>query len=177
MAENKSTRGLIIIGYPGIGKTTLANSSTSRMGSRSEEIIDLESSIFNVDGERDENWYVVYCRLAISFARQGYTVLTSSHQEVINEFKRYEPSNEYSIFVIVPHKDLKDEWTKKLLERYKKDNSQKNGNALKRVQEFFVSDIELLSMQHYFSVIFIESMNYNLDAMIDCMQYLVDTVS
>lgn len=56
--------GQIVVGYQGVGKSTLAYHNRS--------VIDLESSNFFVDGKRDEKWYIPYCNIARSLARQGY---------------------------------------------------------------------------------------------------------
>ena len=47
---------MIIIGYQGIGKSTLAG--------KDNKFIDLESGNFWVNGERVENWYIPYCQIA-----------------------------------------------------------------------------------------------------------------
>ena len=47
---------MIISGYQGIGKSTLAKNSN--------KYIDLESGNFWIDGERQENWYKIYCKIA-----------------------------------------------------------------------------------------------------------------
>ena len=46
---------MIIIGYPGIGKSTLA---VQHLG-----YIDLESSNFKVDGIKIEGWQEIYCNI------------------------------------------------------------------------------------------------------------------
>lgn len=68
---------MIITGYQGIGKSTLA--------SKSDKIINLESTCFwkyeedvylNKTGNksRPDDWYVYYCQVAQDLSRQGYTV-------------------------------------------------------------------------------------------------------
>jgi ABC-type phosphate/phosphonate transport system ATPase subunit len=46
-----SEQGIIIVGYQGIGKSTLAY--------HNKRVIDLESSNFFVNGERSKDWHVV----------------------------------------------------------------------------------------------------------------------
>ena len=66
---------MIITGYQGIGKSTLAR--------KDKNIIDLESSSFwKYDKScnsktRCEDWYVYYCQVAMDLSRQGYTVFVS----------------------------------------------------------------------------------------------------
>lgn len=66
-------KGLIMIGYQGIGKSSCAGKN---------DCIDLESSTFWFEGSRSENWYIPYCNIAMDLANQGYTVFTSSHKVV-----------------------------------------------------------------------------------------------
>lgn len=46
---------MIIIGYPGIGKSTLGGQN---------DVIDLDSSNFWNNGKRPDDWYVYYCKVA-----------------------------------------------------------------------------------------------------------------
>ena len=72
-------KGLIIIGYQGIGKSTAAKHIPNS--------IDLESSLFKIDNKRHEDWYMVYAKIAVNLARQGYIVFTSSHKKVVKEIE------------------------------------------------------------------------------------------
>ena len=47
---------MIVIGYQGIGKSSLAG--------RNNIFIDLESGNFWVDGKRADDWYKPYCQIA-----------------------------------------------------------------------------------------------------------------
>ena len=69
---------MIVIGYQGIGKSSLAGKNNC---------IDLESGNFWVDGKRSDDWYKIYCNIALHLHRQGFTVFTSSHQVVRDYFK------------------------------------------------------------------------------------------
>ena len=53
---------MIICGYQGIGKSTIAGQLYT---------IDLESSNFYIDGKRDEKWYKVYANFARHLSEQG----------------------------------------------------------------------------------------------------------
>ena len=72
---------MVIVGYQGIGKSTLAK---NRNG-----FIDLESSNFFVNGERSPDWYIPYCEIALDLSKQGYDVFVSSHKVVRDELKKY----------------------------------------------------------------------------------------
>ena len=75
-------KGLIICGYPGIGKSSIAGWNNC---------IDLESSYFSRDEKGfalcDTDWVTRYCKLAFDLARQGFTVLLSCHELVRNQLK------------------------------------------------------------------------------------------
>lgn len=146
-------RGLIIIGYQGIGKSSLASSYN--------KTIDLDSSNFKIDGDRDDNWYVIYCQIAVSLAKQGYIVFTSSHQVVVEEFMRYNNSDDYTIVVVSPCRNLENEWVEKLRQRWLADkNNEENCIAYKDAEQNFQNKIYWLASQNEFPYIPIKTMDY-----------------
>lgn len=147
-------RGLIIIGYQGIGKSSFASSRN--------KTIDLESSNFKVDGERDDNWQVIYCRIAVSLAKQGYIVFTSSHQVVVEEFMKYgNLDDDYTIIIVSPHYSLEIEWVEKLRQRWIADKkNEKNYTAYKDAEENFQNEICWLASQNELPYIPIKAMDY-----------------
>ena len=111
-------KGLIICGYPGVGKSSIAGWNNC---------IDLESSWFSHDEEGnkkypDDAWCVDYCNLAMRLAAQGYTVLTSTHACVINELRdrKFVLDYKYKVKVVifVPRADMKKAWVERLVNRY-----------------------------------------------------------
>lgn len=154
MSLFRNCKGMIVIGYQGIGKSTCA--------SKRDGIIDLESSNFKIDGERDENWYIVYCRIAVSLARQGYIVLISSHEYVRSELRKYDPEDKYTVVVICPHYTLKDQWIQRLHNRYIQDRSDKNYAAWKNAEDHFIDSVQSMTQGVVFSIIFLNSMDYDL---------------
>ena len=60
---------MIVIGYQGVGKSTLKETNF--------KYLDLQSEDFYVNEKRDENWYKVYCKIAEGFSAQGYLFLDS----------------------------------------------------------------------------------------------------
>ena len=54
---------MIVIGYQGIGKSTLAG--------RDHKFIDLESGNFWVDGKRADDWYKPYCQIAEHLSKKA----------------------------------------------------------------------------------------------------------
>ena len=126
-------RGLIICGYPGVGKSSIAGR---------HNCIDLESSLFShdVDGDPlDPNmWVPRYCEVAIDLAKQGYTVLTSTHMKVIEQFERDLPSSRQIPKVIFcPRSEMKDAWIEKLKDRYYKSKLEKDKRAYEHVLKYF----------------------------------------
>ena len=81
-----NNNGYIIIGFPGIGKSTVAKGDT--------RFIDLESSTFMVDGQRSEDWYKIYVNVAIDLTKQ-YNVFISSHMAVQNYLATLNYNNVY----------------------------------------------------------------------------------
>ena len=158
---------MIITGYQGIGKSTLAKSN--------DKIIDLESSCFwkydlydfeqKGDKTRPDDWYVYYCQMAQYLSRQGYIVFVSCHPEV-REFLSIRNSERFC--AIFPDKSIKDEWIKRLCERYEKTKSEKDLRALEHAEKFFDNDISRLlyecqyNVEYYHDVAIIKDINYNL---------------
>lgn len=97
---------MIVIGYQGIGKSTLSNADT--------KCIDLESGNFRVDGKRADDWYKAYCKIANHLSEQGYTVFVSSHEVVRNELMK----SKEKVVIVCPSIGLKDKWIEKLENRY-----------------------------------------------------------
>ena len=153
---------MIIVGYPGIGK-----SSVCGVGSG---IIDLESSYFN--NHLGDNWERRYVNVAIDLSRQGFIVCTSCHAGVIKQLK--EQLKEDKIFIVFPDPRLKEPWLKKLRNRYYTTNkyehddwwNEKNYRALKRAEEFFDHDILQLQNSDLNKVMII-SMDYDLKQVIE----------
>lgn len=132
-------KGIIIVGYQGIGKSSFANPEN--------RAIDLESGNFWVGIERYGNWYIPYCQIAMNLANQGYIVFTSSHKVVVDHL-RYMPllENVGNIVVICPTRSLREKWIEKLKERYETTNLEKDRKAyLNAVDRFDENIVELAS--------------------------------
>lgn len=146
-----SEYGKVVVGYQGIGKSTLAF--------HNNRVIDLESSNFFVDGERPANWYIIYCKIARALCKQGYIVCVSSHKEVREELAKKPAVNQVVIF---PALQLKDNWIKKLRNRYEQCDSSKNFKALRNAEQNYDQNIMDLMKQDGFEHIAIQDMNYDL---------------
>lgn len=157
---------MIIIGYQGIGKTTLCNNPNTLL-----KYIDLESSsFFNDDGLRPENWYVYYCNVAEHLSKQGYSVFVSSHK-VVRE--RLAKSKE-KVICVFPSQKIKDDWIKRLENRYNSSKSDKDYRAWQNALSVFDSNISDLKSD-VFPCIEINTMNYDLRDLI--IGYEINTIS
>jgi hypothetical protein len=147
---------MIIIGYPGVGKTTLAG--------RYDKYIDLESSNWNSpNNTKPDMWWWSYGKVAEDLSRQGYRVFVSCHPSVQ---KYFEESNEY-VMLLYPSLELKEEWVKRVSDRYDRDRSMKNLAALNNVELYYDKQIKALNNSPFEHKLVLKDMNYTLDNEID----------
>ena len=151
--------GMIVIGYQGIGKTTLANDPAHY------NIVDLESSMFKINGERCANWERIYCRIAISLAKQGKLVFISSHKEVRRELAIF--ANVCPIVTITPALYLEGEWIDRLEKRYKNNPCEKNHAAYENAKACYESNIIDIRANPLFDHIELRDMDYLLEDVVD----------
>lgn len=156
--KNKNTP-IIVIGYQGIGKTTLASNLDNR-------VIDLESSMFKLGDYRDPYWYLIYCRQAFHIARQGFVVCISSHKEVRSEIVKYK-NFDINIVEIYPALYLESEWIDRLRKRYLDDPSSiKNLIAFEHAEENFRKSVIDMRLDDYFDQIELDRMDYDLETIL-----------
>ena len=148
---------MIIIGYPGIGKTTLADWNN--------DYIDVDSSKFIFDGVRPSNWEYHYVKMAEDLSDQGYNVFVSSHEGVRKNIE-FHVGAETPVLVVCPSLELKEQWVERLKHRWQEDLSHKNYMALKRAEEHYDEDITDL-LNSPFRVIQICHMGYDLDELLE----------
>lgn len=153
---------MIIIGYQGIGKSTLAGKS---------KCIDLESGNFWVDGKRAEDWYIPYCQIANHLSEQGYTVFVSSHEVVRKELQK----SEERVVAICPAPELRNEWVKKLWHRYLDTGLEKDHKAWANAEDRYEANIQEImdDVKEYYVI---GDMNYSLAGMIDAIRSIGSTV-
>lgn len=156
--------GLIICGYPGVGKSSIGGWYNC---------IDLESSYFSKgwDGSmvnilqeplnyvktsledevktlRIPSWVSCYADVGMDLADQGYTVLMSTHKDVLDFLEAASKAQEtygdepIRPVIFCPKPNMKSAWIERLLNRYNSNGSPKNYRALKRVQDHFDTDIQ-----------------------------------
>ena len=151
---------MIIVGYQGIGKSTLAGKY---------DCIDLESGNFWVDGKRAEDWYKPYCQIANHLSEQGYTVFTSSHEVVRKELEK----SKENVFVVFPSIHLRDEWMQKLKARYEATGLEKDFKALANAEDRHKENIAELMMGNL-KFYEINDMNYSLKQIVDYLEQIND---
>ena len=152
--------GLIVIGYQGIGKSSIAGIDNG--------IIDLESSLIKEpNGSRPVSWYKIYCDLAKSFADQGYTVCISSHACVYDELIRTQDDKPYSVVAIFPALELREEWLSRLSHRLGEEPTQKNWVTYLNAEKNFTHDITKLSENLTFPTIQITTLDFDLKELLD----------
>lgn len=145
---------MIIIGYQGIGKSTLANKNNG--------YIDLESGNFWCNGIRPPDWYIYYCNIAEHLSKQGYNVFVSSHEVVRNRLK----SSSETVICVYPSILLADQWIKKLEQRYNQSHLEKDYKAWKNAEDRYhenISELMMCGIPH----IEIDSMDYDLKELIE----------
>lgn len=156
---------MIIIGYPGVGKSSICGSKNG--------IIDLESSFFHSEYP-NSTWVEPYVNVAVDLHRQGFTVCVSSHEAVRNML-RERPWGD--VAMIYPDRNLKDAWIKRLENRYyetRADNHvshseiEKNYRAWQRAIDYYDIDIYGMSQcKEFISYVIKNVETYNVQAAVD----------
>lgn len=156
---------MIIFGYPGIGKTTLAKKGFIR--SDCHGAIDLESSMFRTDmhPERSVDWYQAYGNIAIDLSNQGFLVFCACHPMIRDYIAKKVPNNNFVI--IYPNMNLREDWLYKLRQRYFDTKSDKDLNALEYAEYHYTESIRDLDKQNQFDVITLNEINYDLRKVIE----------
>ena len=157
---------MIVIGYQGIGKSTLCYNDNNNI----LRYLDLESSsFFDDNGKRPDDWYIYYCNVAEHLSRQKFIVFVSSHEVVRNRlFKSSE-----NVVCVFPSEKLKDEWIKRLEFRYQTTKLEKDYKAWQNSLDNYDNNIADLKKSG-FPCIEISSMDYSLkDLIVDYEIYLL----
>ena len=116
---------MIVIGYPGVGKSTVSKKNT--------KCVDFDSSMF----PKEDGWEELYVQRAESLSNQGFIVFVSAHKKVQDLL--LESKEEVS--VIYPSLRLHDFWIQKLKDRYEEHGSEENKRALYRCVSHYCEDI------------------------------------
>lgn len=148
---------MIISGFPGVGKSTLAR---GYIRSEDHVFIDLESSCFGPPSERDPNWHKSYVRMADYLSRQGFHVLISSHYAVQTALQMIETDQVRA--VLYPSIDLEDAWIERLRRRYEESGLEKDKRAFETAKEIYRPAVMNMSVSPIPNHIVLKSMDYNL---------------
>ena len=146
---------MILIGYQGIGNSTLAL--------KENNFIDLESSNFFYKDKRIDNWYIYSCNIAAHLSKQGFNVFVSSHEVVRSRLKKY---SKEKLYIICPSVELKKEWIDKLKERFKSSKLGKDYKAWMNAEDRYSENIKEL-IESGINCVLINSMDYNLKEIIE----------
>lgn len=146
---------MIIIGYQGIGKSSISGAD--------EGFIDLESSNFWVDGKRNDNWYIEYSNIAKHLSQQGFNVFTSSHKLLRDEISKYNGTK----IIIYPSLKLKNEWIKRVTDRYNKTKSDKDYKAMMNTITMYDENIKDLMNEKSYLHLIIDKIPYDLKKLIE----------
>ena len=146
---------MIIIGYPGIGKSTIAK--------KSKDYIDLESSDFKIDNLRPSEWYMIYGKVAERLSRQGYIVFVSSHDTVRQYLKN---NSREEVIAIIPKLELENKWIEKLHERFLDTGWIKDKRAYLAAKANFKNQIMDIKKEDGIKIIEVEDMDYCLEDLI-----------
>jgi len=147
---------MIIIGYQGIGKSSVAKDDLS--------FIDLESSSFWVNGKRNDDWYIVYAQIAEHLSKQGYTVFVSSHQAL----RDYLKGSAEKVVEIYPSHEIKEDWLRRLKYRLMTDPSEKNKRAYEGASRYYDANIDSFEADRgHYIYMELRTVNYKLEDVID----------
>lgn len=153
---------MLICGYPGIGKSTLAK--------KRDDIIDLESHNFGriIDGEfkKYDGWWESYCRVAADLHNQGYIVLLANYMGICKWLKEHE----YTVYGIYPGIEVKDYWLEKCKARWDASKSPKDERAYERVKDHFNEDIGINNGKFGLRGYMIRDKDYSLESIIEYMR-------
>lgn len=139
---------MILVGYPAIGKSS------------SPEWVDLESSCFQVYGQKPDYWEQMYVNVAESLDYQDLVIFMSSHKDVRDELAR----RGIPYTVVYPSLKLKESWIDRLCDRMETTLSDKDYKAYNRALNYYEEDIEELMQEE--RRIEIDSMDYNLEELV-----------
>ena len=157
---------MIIIGFPGIGKSTLA--------SNNDKFVDLESSYFKPVNNRNDDWVVDYCKLAELLSKNGSIVFISSHKAVRDYIANMRTDE--LVACVFPSGGIREQWIKKLEDRYMNSGLDKDYRAFIRARDHYGYDILELCFDDSIPYKWvITNINYNLEEeiykLIDCIRY------
>lgn len=150
---------MIIFGYQGIGKSSLANSPAGAL------YIDLESSMFRtpMHPERSEDWFQAYGNIVCDLDKQGKFVFSACHQQIRDYIASEKDLNGVVAAICYPSLELREEWLYRLRQRWMDTQLPKDKAALDFAEASYSSSIKTLDKDTYYDHIILNNMNYNLN--------------
>lgn len=165
---------MIIFGYQGIGKSTLANSPSG------ESYIDLESSMFRtpMHPERSEDWFQAYGNIVCDLDKQGKFVFSACHQQIRDYIASEKDLNGVIAVICYPSIELREEWLHRLRQRWIDTQLPKDKAALDYAEASYSSSIKALDKDTDYDHLILTKMNYNLhDILIGYFNYKYSMVA
>ena len=149
---------MIIFGYQGIGKSSLANSPTGAL------YIDLESSMFRtpMHPERSEDWFQAYGNIVCDLDKQGKFVFSACHQQIRDYIASEKNIKGVVAAICYPSLELREEWLYRLRQRWMDTQLPKDKAALDFAEASYSSSIKALDKDTDYDHIILNNMNYNL---------------
>lgn len=152
-------KGLIICGYPGVGKTSVGGwnncidlESTEFHKSPNEAswskvyvlTTDITEVMTNPELDKEVSYLVVpawvdeYCRVGMNLADQGYIVLMSTHKDVVTYLSKMSKN---PVVIFCPRLEWKAKWLERVQRRYEETGLDKHRLAMNRVRDRYDEDI------------------------------------
>lgn len=149
---------MIIFGYQGIGKSTVANNEIY------SRFIDLESSMFRtpMHPERSEDWFQAYGNIICDLDKQGKYVFSACHQQIRDYIASEKNLKGVVAAICYPSLNLKEEWLNRLRQRWMDTQLPKDKAALDFAEASYSSSIKALDKDTDYDHIILNNMNYNL---------------
>ena len=153
---------MIIFGYQGIGKSTLANSPSG------ESYIDLESSMFRtpMHPERSEDWFQAYGNIVCGLNKMGRNVFSACHQQIRDYIASEKDLNGVIAVICYPSIELREEWLYRLRQRWIDTKLPKDKAALDYAEASYSSSIKALNRDTNYDHLILNNMDYDLQAIL-----------
>lgn len=165
---------MIIFGYQGIGKSTLANSPSG------ESYIDLESSMFRtpMHPERSEDWFQAYGNIVYDLNKQNKFIFSACHQQIRDYIASEKDLKGVMSVICYPSIELREEWLYRLRQRWIDTQLPKDKAALDYAEASYSSSIKALDKDTDYDHLILTKMNYNLhDILIGYFNYKYSMVA
>lgn len=165
---------MIIFGYQGIGKSTLANRNIDTI------FIDLESSMFRtpMHPERSEDWFQAYGNIVYDLNKQNKFIFSACHQQIRDYIASEKDLKGVMSVICYPSIELREEWLYRLRQRWIDTQLPKDKAALDYAEASYSSSIKALDKDTDYDHLILTKMNYNLhDILISYFNYKYSMVA